>query len=377
MALGGTAGGIAMHVITRTLTVALAVWVAIGCALPTASDAVPSPTRIGPATVDLGPDAERSIQRIAIAACLLDPGGGAALADIDALEPDLTLWLGDNVYGDVMAVQGDIAGLRHLYRRLGGNEHFQRLAGGSTLMATWDDHDYGRNDAGAEWVLKDAAKREFLEFWGDGATDPRIDQGGIYSARTFGSGDRTVQVILLDNRYERDAYSDDPGHTMLGDDQWDWLRQRLMEPATIRIIGSGIQVVNDYDPPTGVPWESWGDMPVERARLFALVREVRAAGTILVSGDMHHSELSLLADDAAGFGYPTYDLTGSGLDQREVELWPNAARIGTVLNTDRKFGFITIEWGSDPIIHLQIHDGASGSIHLDHAVRLSELVPPA
>ena len=49
------------------------------------------------------PDAERLIERIAIGACLLDPAGGLALADIDALDPDLMLWLGDNVYADRMA----------------------------------------------------------------------------------------------------------------------------------------------------------------------------------------------------------------------------------------------------------------------------------
>jgi alkaline phosphatase D len=186
-----------------------------------------------------------------------------------------------------------------------------------------------------------------------------------------------VQVILLDGRYERDDYGDDPALTMLGAEQWAWLRDRLSEPATIRIIGSGIQVVNDYDPPTGDPWESWGDMPAERERLFALVRELGATGTILVSGDMHHAELSRLQDDAAGFGYATYDLTGSGLDQQETEEWPNPARIGTILNSDRKFGSITIEWSADPAIHLRLHDGASGSIHLEHVVHLSELAPPA
>ena len=279
--------------------------------------------------MDFGPDADRLVERIAIGACLLDATGGAALGDIDALEPDLMLWLGDNVYADVMRVQGDMAGMRHLYRQLGRNPRFQGLASRTTMLATWDDHDYGRNDAGKEWVFKATAKRTFLDFWGAGEADPRTEQPGVYSARTFGSGDRTVQVILLDDRFEREPYSDDPSHTMLGEAQWAWLRARLEEPASVRIIGSGIQVVNDYDPPTGDQWESWGDMPAERERLYALVREVGATGVILVSGDMHHAELSRLADDAAGFGYATYDLTGSGLDRFEEETWPNPARVGS------------------------------------------------
>ena len=161
----------------------------------------PTPTP-GPSPTPIAiPDAERVIERIATAACLLDPAGGLALGDIDALDPDLMLWLGDNVYADRMAVLGDLAGMRGLYQRLGENERFRTLAADTTFMATWDDHDYGRNDAGAEWVFKDGAQREFLRFWGDGEDDPRADQAGVYSARTFGSGDRSLQVILLDNRY--------------------------------------------------------------------------------------------------------------------------------------------------------------------------------
>ena len=183
-------------------------------------------------------------------------------------------------------------------------------------------------------------------------------------------------MILLDNRYHRDAYSDDPESTILGDDQWAWLRERLLEPATIRIIGSGLQVVNDYDLPSGEQVESWGDMPAERERLYALVRELGVTGVVIASGDMHHAELSRLADDAAGFGYPTYDLTGSGLDQLEPEELANPARIGAILNTDRKFGFITIDWTADPTITLQIHDGTTGSVHVEQVIQRSELAPP-
>lgn len=321
------------------------------------------------------PSAAPAVDSIALAACLLDPQGGDALVDIAALDPDVMVWLGDNVYGDRMAVLGDIQGLRGLYNQLGENERFQRLSSTAEVMATWDDHDYGRNDAGSEWVFKDAAKREFLNFWGEGSDDPRADQPGVYSARTFGSGDRSVQIILLDNRYNRDEYGDEPDRTILGVEQWAWLRERLQEPAAIRIIGSGIQVVNDYDPPSGEQWESWGDMPAERERLYALVRDLGVHGVILVSGDMHHAELTLHANDADAFGYPTYDLTASGLDQQEAKELPNPDRVGSILNTTRKFGFIRIEWAPVPVIRLQLYDAMEQRLHLDHAVELSELEP--
>ena len=185
-----------MRTFARVLVLTVGIGTMSACAPRTTTPTLtaPSPTSAPAVTDQQGStaDAERLIQRIAIGACLLDPAGGLALADIDALDPDLMLWLGDNVYADRMAVQGDLAGMRGLYQRLGENERFQRLASSTTFMATWDDHDYGRNDAGGEWVFKDGAQREFLRFWGEGEDDPRADQAGVYSARTFGSGDRVT-----------------------------------------------------------------------------------------------------------------------------------------------------------------------------------------
>ena len=267
--------------------------------------------------------------------------------------------------------------MRALYETLGANPRFQALAATTPMMAVWDDHDFGWNNANRTWAHRDEAKAEFLRFWG-AEGDPRSSQPGVYSAKTYGSGDRAVQVILLDNRYNLDPYDyagEDPARTILGAEQWAWLRERLAEPAAIRIIGSGIQVIQDYD--IDEEWEGWGDSPLERDRLFALIRELRVPGVVFVSGDMHFAELTRHPDDATALGYPTYDLTASGLDQTEtwaVGQWNNPSRIGELLNSNRKFGVVEIDWSSaDPEIHLEIHDGAQ--LHVDHIVRLSELQP--
>jgi alkaline phosphatase D len=243
-------------------------------------------------------------------------------------------------------------------------------------MAVWDDHDMGWNNANATWPHRDAAKAEFLRFWDAASEVPPSDQPGVYSARTFGTGDRTVQVILLDTRYNLDPWDyegKDPSRRVLGEEQWAWLRERLLEPATVRIIGSGVQVVQDYD--IDREWEGWGDSPHERDRLFDLVRALRIPGVVFVSGDMHFAELTRHPDDAAALGYPTYDLTPSGLDQVEtagIGQWTNPNRVGELLNSYRKHGLVEIDWEPvDPEIHLEIYDRAR--LHLDHVVRLSEL----
>jgi alkaline phosphatase D len=334
--------------------------------IPTAS---PDPAATPRLTVPPGDS-----MQIAVAACLLYAPGASALQDIRELSPDLMLWLGDNIYADTT----DMTVMRELYDTLGRNPRFQALRESVDMMATWDDHDFGLDNANSTYPAREGSKAEFLRFWEAPADDPRWDQPGVYSARTFGSGERTVQVILLDNRFNLEPWDypgADPSRQVLGEAQWAWLRDRLLEPATIRIIGSGVQVVQDYD--IDAAWEGWNDSPHQRDRLFRLIRELRVPGVVFVSGDMHFAELSRLDDDAAGLGYPTYDLTPSGLDRIETVAegqWDNPFRVGGLLNSFFKYGLIEIDWSlRDPAIHLEIWDGRKA--FLDHVVRLSELQP--
>lgn len=340
--------------------------------------ATPGPVRTLPPipTRPPGPTSGTSADtfRIAIGACLRYSPGGTALGDIALHEPDLMLWLGDNIYADTE----DMSVMRATYETLAANPRFRALSAATETMAVWDDHDMGANNVNATWPHRDAAKEEFLRFWGAAADDPRRTQPGVYAARTFGSGDRSVQVILLDTRYNLDPWDyagDDPGRRILGEEQWTWLRHRLAEPAAVRVIGSGIQVVQDYD--IDIEWEGWGDSPHERERLFELIRELGVPGVVFVSGDMHFAELTRHPDDARALGYPTYDLTPSGLDQVETAAegqWINPNRVGDLLNSNRKHGLIEVDWApSDPEIHLEIHDGRD--LFLDHVVRLSDLQP--
>lgn len=351
------------------------------CIDPFACAATPGPIRTLPPipTTPPDPDATPTLDpstsfRVATASCLLYAPGGTAIGDIDAQDPDLVLWLGDNIYADTT----DMTQMRRIYDSLGANPRFEALRTSTELMAVWDDHDYGWNNANATWPYKDGAKAEFLRFWRAAEDDPRWGQPGVYSSKTFGSGDRTVQVILLDNRYNLDPWDyagTNSSAQVLGEVQWAWLEAQLQVPATIRIIGSGVQVVQDYD--IDNEWEGWGDSPLQRERLFRTIREAGVGGVVFVSGDMHFAELSRHPNDAEALGYPTWDLTASGLDRVETEgvgLWDNPNRVGELLNTNSKFGMVEIDWSkTDPEIHLEIWD--RGDLFLKQVIRLSELQP--
>ena len=69
------------------------------------------------------------------------------------------------------------------------------------VVATWDDHDFGRNDAGASYKWAAASREIFLSFWrGEGAAAARGARGGVYEASVYAVGALVVQVILLDTR---------------------------------------------------------------------------------------------------------------------------------------------------------------------------------
>src|SRR5437870_9653852 len=98
------------------------------------------------------------------------------------------------------------------------------------------------------------------------------------------------------------------------------------------------------------------NFPLERERLFKLMRDTKAAGVICLSGDRHLAELSMMD---AGIGYPLFDLTSSGLteaSQKWRRLEVNRHRVAT-MNWGNNFGTILIDWSQDdPLIRLQIRD---------------------
>ena len=77
-------------------------------------------------------------------------------------------------------------------------------------MATWDNHDYGTHNGGADFKLKDASKKMFLDFFAEPAESDRRKRAGIYDAKVIGPEGKRVQIILLDTRTFRGSFKRDP-----------------------------------------------------------------------------------------------------------------------------------------------------------------------
>lgn len=131
---------------------------------------------------------------------------------------------------------------------------------------------------------------------------------GIYTSYTVGDGEQTVKFILVDNRYNRDTY-DTEGGDLLGAAQWAWLENELMtSTAAFNVIVSGIQVLaNDRFNLA----EGWSRFPNQRERLLQLILASRAKGVILLSGDVHFSEINQVV--CSGGENVITEITSSGM----------------------------------------------------------------
>ena len=210
---------------------------------------------------------------------------------------DLFLMLGDNVYGDTDS--NDLIELRDAYEKQ--RENFDRLNLNFPFEAIWDDHDYGKNDGGKEYIYKAEAEQIFLDFWNIPQDDIRRARPGLYFEKTQEIDGISIQMIFLDTRFFRDALlpTDERGApgkeryiphtdtslTMLGEDQWTWLQEQLDKEVDHKIIVTSIQFLA-----MGHGWEAWKTLPHERQRLIDLVDQ-SSSEVLFISGDRHRGGL--------------------------------------------------------------------------------------
>lgn len=325
-----------------------------------------------------GQSPDQPISRLLFGSCIKQDRPVPILTTMLAAKPQLLLFLGDNIYADT----SDIDLMRAKYKQLADNQDFAALRAACPVLATWDDHDYGVNDGGADFAKRDEAQQAYLDFWGEPADSPRRKRAGVYEAKIFGPEGKRLQVIMLDTRYFRSPLKtgpkrvggpyvadDDPQKTMLGEEQWKWLEQQLRTPAEVRVIGSSIQFVA-----AAAGQETWSNLPHERQRLIDLIRKTAAGGVIVVSGDRHWSEVSVLEDQTA---YPLVDVTSSSLNQKHPRGTPTENRFRSIPKTfhEANFGVLSIDWDApDPMLEIEIRD-INNQTQIQGPFRLSHLQP--
>jgi alkaline phosphatase D len=318
--------------------------------------------------------ASTTLTRIAFGSCNHQNAPQHMWAQIAAQNPQLFLMIGDNVYGDNgWDADAGLESLRKAYALQASHAEFAGFRAKFPMMATWDDHDFGLNDAGGSFPFRRWGEALFEEFWG--SSDAVRGRDGIYDSTITGPEGKRVQVIMLDTRFfrsdlKRMAWTkerpplggylpdDSLDKTVLGEAQWAWLEAELAKPADLRIVVSSTQVITQAH-----QYEGWTNFPVERARLLETLKGREASGLVILSGDRHAAGIYKTTHK----GETMWELTSSSLNlafgndnDASTAREPDAARVGKFFSVEN-YGLIDIDWKARALT-MTLKDNQSGTL---------------
>ncbi len=224
-----------------------------------------------------------SVVRIAFGSCAREDESTAAVwRRMGESGADAVVLLGDTPYIDSTELEVQ----RRRYREFAGMPAMAELVAHTPLYATWDDHDFGRNDTDGNLPGKENSRRAFVEY----RANPSAGDGtqGIYTSFRRGP----VQVFLLDTRTfagTEPSPFDAARPSLLGAAQWRWLEAELKaSSATFKVLASGM-IWNGATRPNKP--DHWMSYPHEREALFRMLGRLEVSGVMLVGGDIHRSRL--------------------------------------------------------------------------------------
>jgi len=281
-------------------------------------------------------------------------------------QPDLWIWLGDNIYGDTE----DMAVMKAKYLKQKNHPEYRAFTEVVPVIGIWDDHDYGANDGGKEYPKRAESQHLLLDFLDVPPDAGARNRPGAYQAYTFGPVGKRVKIMLLDTRYFRDSLEKNPAEgpryfpnekgDLLGEAQWKWLERELRNSeAQVHLLATSIQFIAEEH-----FFEKWANFPRARRRMLDLLARTRPANPLFLSGDRHIAELSRM--EVPGLDRPLYELTASGMTHTWRKSWntdePNRHRVGELLIA-KNFGLIHIDWsGAEPDLRVEVRSDKGESL---------------
>ncbi|QDU29761.1 Alkaline phosphatase D precursor [Anatilimnocola aggregata] len=236
-----------------------------------------------------------------------DEGSRSVWRRIRAEKVDGLILCGDTPYID----STDLTKQRQRYREFSAVEEFQDIARTIPVWGTWDDHDFGKNDADGRLRGKENARQAFTEYralsnFGDGKT-------GIYTCFRYGP----VEVFVIDARWFANTEPSpvEPNKsTLLGAAQWEWLKAGLKSStAPWKVLATGMI----WDAKLNGEKDHWEFYAHERRAIFDFIRAERIGGVVLLGGDIHVSRaLRYAAENTVG--YPLYQFITSPIHHRVI-----------------------------------------------------------
>lgn len=290
------------------------------------------------------PDDDADVAEFTLAVCSCanyEAGFFSAYSDIAARdEVDVVIHLGDYIYEYANGVKPGKSGVSRPFvpawevtKRSDYEARYGHYRMDSELQAahaavpwvvTWDDHEFsdnwnphsakGHNMFIGPWEeRRDAAMAAYFEWMPVRATSP-AEGGRLYRSLRFGT---LAELHMLDLRSYRSGpgvlrpAGGGKGHTILGQEQFTWLRRKLatsdtawslignsvmmspvnligmdplVQPALSELLGG--DAVAEFGPNMNA--DQWDGYPADRERLIAEIADLRPDGsTVFLTGDIH------------------------------------------------------------------------------------------
>jgi alkaline phosphatase D len=344
------------------------------------------------------PDDDTLLTKIAFASCSHQLLRNQVWDAIEADDPQLYVWTGDAIYGDIKyaPLNWKVASaeqLRATYESMKHRPDYVSFRKRFPIIGVWDDHDYGLNNGNSSMITRDDSQKIFLDFVDEPMDSARRSQKGIYWSYTYGPVGKRVKVILLDVRFHADSVWDGLKRQgdLLGEEQWKWFENEISDSdAQVHVVVSGIQVI----PPDKPIQEKWGLWPLSRERLFKLFQKHQPSGALLLSGDIHYAEVHTidvcLPRDQSGSqkAYRVGEVTSSGMSHTCMTQAGKACPV-VVKHTmtsqylrrgpylEFNYGMIEIDWDKRQVVS-SVRD-VNGTTRMQHTVSFatdtSQVVP--
>lgn len=319
----------------------------IGCSTPPATQENTQTQSLSDRYVSTIPsrgiDYGKALNTVAFGSCAHQGQPQPIWSTVAQNSPELFLAMGDNIYASLPHEKP----ISSQYRILDQITEYRKIRSEVPFLATWDDHDFGERDGGADFIGKQSSQIDFMNYWTYMKNSIPLEQAGIYHSKVIGPKKQAVQVIMLDTRFHRTPLLEKEGNegkaydylpsegTLLGETQWQWLEEQFKRPADLRLIVSSIQLIAD-DP----KFEKWGNFPKERERFFALLKKYKIRNAIILSGDRHIASIAKM--DIKGLG-TLYEVTASSLNRPSKYTDADSHYIGKTYSQEN-FGLAHIDW---------------------------------
>jgi phosphodiesterase/alkaline phosphatase D-like protein len=253
-------------------------------------------------------DLNRPFCRFGVVTCMDDAYTDKVVSMWESLAMqncDFVIFAGDTCYSDNGNPNREETGYARRYSSTRNSLAWFKLPRLIPSFATWDDHDYGANNAGAGFPKAGFTQQLFEGYWG---TRPNMAW-----KKTFGVGSVLEafgqRFYLMDARIERARK--ETGGLHWGERQREWLLADLARSNQPSWIINGSQFFGGYlqkDAYEGNHAEDFKDLMLRLRKI--------PAPLAFISGDVHFSETMTIEPQV--LGYQTHEFTSSSIHSRSI-----------------------------------------------------------